>query len=252
MKKVIGFVISLLVCLFVLAGCSCNHVWTGPDCVTAKTCAECQATEGEPLGHTPGAWNESINLVTCSVFKEQFCTICNAPIASETVPLSTLIQDDLFIFTPNAFMERLTLIAEQHSDSFSFEFIPNGVGLQVTVDSHGKQSLIQFFHRDTTALDAGETNSTEVWCVSLIAIGESDADFRHYFIMACDPTLDKESALASDMILATAFLNAVASGDSFGYHQQNGLLYEHSYIAESALGQDYSMDMVNIYASDYR
>lgn len=67
MKKIILLVGSLLVCLLVLTGCSCNHVWTGPDCTTAKTCSECQAIEGEPLGHS---WAEA----ACEAPKT--CRVC--------------------------------------------------------------------------------------------------------------------------------------------------------------------------------
>lgn len=68
MKRVVLLVGSLLVCLFVLAGCSCKHQWTGPDCVTAKTCAECQATEGKPLGHD---WTDA----SCEI--PMTCVLCD-------------------------------------------------------------------------------------------------------------------------------------------------------------------------------
>lgn len=278
MRKRISIAVLLVICILMLAGCSCEHVWVEADCLNAKTCSECQETEGialghdwyaatcetaktcarcaeiegEPLGHTPGERNEVTDVVTCSVFTEQYCAVCNALTTSETTSLSTLVQDDLFLFTPEEFMERLTLIAEQHSDVFTYEFIPSSVGLQVLAYSGGTEVIVQFFRNDTTALAADETDTAEVWCVSLIAIGESDADFRLYFFMACDPALDKDAAFETDMNLSNAFLNAAAYGESFGYHLHNQLLYETAYIAEGALGQDYSMSMVNIYASDFR
>lgn len=278
MRKGILLAILLMACLLIFAGCSCEHEWIDADCQnpkicskcqetdstalghdwyaatceTPKTCSRCTATEGEPLGHTSGEWDEVTDMVTCTVSREQYCSVCNTLTGSETAPLNTLIQDDIFMFTPQEFMERLTLIAEQHSDEFTYEFVPSNVGLQVLANSNGKQSIIQFFRSNTTALVSDEIDAAEVWCVSLIALGESDADFRLYFFMVCDPTLDKDAAIDTDMYLSTAFLNATASGESFGYHQQNHLLYETTYIAEGALGQDYSMSMVNIYASDFR
>lgn len=46
MKKKMLLVAFLAACLTVLAGCSCEHVWVEADCVNAKTCSECQETEG--------------------------------------------------------------------------------------------------------------------------------------------------------------------------------------------------------------
>lgn len=278
MRKSCLFAIMLMICLLLFSGCSCDHVWTEADCLNPKTCSNCQetegdplghdwsaatcqaaktcsrctATEGEPTGHAPGEWNEVIDMVTCSGSREQYCASCNEIISSETVSLSTLVQDDLFLFTPEEFMERLALIAKLYIDEFTYEFVPSATGLQVLAYANGKQSVIQFFHSDTTALAGNETDASEVWCVSLIAIGESDSDFRLCFLMACDPTLDKDAAFDTDMNLSAAFLSAAGSGEPFEYYQQNHLLFESNYIAEGALGQDYSMSMVNIYASDFR
>lgn len=252
MKNRILFIALTAFCLLMFAGCSCEHIWLEADCLNPKICSRCAESEGEPLGHTPGEWNEVTDTVTCTVSREQYCSECNALTCSETAPLSTLIQEDLFLFTPEEFMERLTLIAEQHSCEFTYGFVPSNVGLQAVAYSNGKQSIIQFFRSDTTALAADEIDIEEVWCVSLVAVGESDEDFRLYFFMACDPTLDKDAAFDTDMYLSTAFLTATAGGESLGYHQQNRLVYETTYIAEGTFGQDYSMSMVNIYASDFR
>lgn len=278
MKRWITLTICLLLGLLTLAGCSCKHTWVEADCVTAKTCSACQLTEGEPLGHTwteadcmtaktcatcgsaegdplghtPGEWNEAIDIVTCTGSREQYCAVCNALTASEDVSLSTLIRDDHFLFTPREFMDRLTLLAQQHSDEFTYEYVPNGPGLQVLAYINGKQAIIQFFRSNATALGTDELDTAEVWCMSLIAVGEGDADFRLYFLMACDPTLDKDAAFAVDMDLSAAFTKAAATGGFFAYHKNNQLRYEICYIPESSLGQDYSMNMLNIYASDFR
>ena len=151
MKGRISLACCLLICLLTLAGCSCKHTWieancvtartcsacsategeplghtwVDADCVTAKTCSVCNATEGNPVGHTPGQWQEETNIVTAAVSRVQYCAVCNEQTASETAPLNTMIQDGLFQFTPNEFMDRLAAIAGMHVDGFSYEFTFN-------------------------------------------------------------------------------------------------------------------------------
>lgn len=41
----------LLLCICLLAGCSCRHSWENATCDTPQTCRFCQETTGEPLAH---------------------------------------------------------------------------------------------------------------------------------------------------------------------------------------------------------
>lgn len=68
MKKRILLTVLALVCMLALTACGCKHeTWIEADCVTAKTCAACGETEGEPLGHS---WVEA----TCEEAKT--CSVC--------------------------------------------------------------------------------------------------------------------------------------------------------------------------------
>ena len=64
----------LTVCMVIgLSACNmmsmfCQHQWTAATCTSPKTCALCQKTEGDPLGHTGGT-------ATCS--QKAVCTVCN-------------------------------------------------------------------------------------------------------------------------------------------------------------------------------
>ena len=252
MKTHISHLIALFLCILALTGCSCKHTWAEADCVTARTCTSCHATEGEPLGHTPGQPLETPDAVSAILLTEQYCTVCGEQLTSETVPLSTMIQDSLFLFTPTEFVERFTAIATAQAEDFSCELVPGDTGLVAIVSCNETPSLVQFFHADTTPLTPGETDAPVVWCMSLITFGQGDPALRASFFMACDPALDADTAFETDIHLSTAFLNASASGESFGYHQNNGLLYETSFVPEGALGQADAMDLINIYASDFR
>lgn len=43
--------LGVLVMVFLLSACGCKHDWKAADCINAKTCTLCGATEGEPLTH---------------------------------------------------------------------------------------------------------------------------------------------------------------------------------------------------------
>ena len=63
-------VLSLLCAtVLTLTGCGHQHTWTEAGCVTPKTCSQCGATEGRPLGHQ---WRGA----TCTAAKT--CSICGA------------------------------------------------------------------------------------------------------------------------------------------------------------------------------
>ena len=68
-KRIAMLVLCLCVCLAVFTGCCQHETWNEADCVTPKTCAECEETEGEPLGHT---WVDAdcVNPKTCSACGE--------------------------------------------------------------------------------------------------------------------------------------------------------------------------------------
>ncbi len=245
--------VLLLAYIFLFVGCSCDHVWVDATCLSPKTCSRCAEVEGNPLGHTPAEWQETTDVIHSTVFREQRCSVCDEVTGSETESLTSLIQNGLFLFTPETFMQRLSLIAEQHAAVVSYNFVSQSTGLQAFVEFEGKQFIIQFFHADTSSFSAEEKETAELWCVSLTSVGESVAAFRHYFFMACDPSLKSaDAAFDTDMAMSVAYLNAAAEGGQFGYYEQNHLLYELIYIDGGSLGMDYSMNLVNVYASDFR
>ena len=69
MKKRLCLLTLALVCLFVLAGCGCEHEWAEADCVNPRHCTLCEETEGSALGHV---WMAA----TCDAPKT--CEVCAA------------------------------------------------------------------------------------------------------------------------------------------------------------------------------
>ncbi len=52
MKKQILVLLSVLLCIALLAGCSCQHEWSEATCTDTRRCSKCDAAEGDALGHT--------------------------------------------------------------------------------------------------------------------------------------------------------------------------------------------------------
>ncbi len=67
MKRMTKLMLLGVTCVLFLAGCACEHQWKEADCVTPKTCTECEETEGEALGHK---WVEA----TCT--EPKTCDAC--------------------------------------------------------------------------------------------------------------------------------------------------------------------------------
>ena len=67
-KKLLRTVFGLMLSLLFLSSCGHEHTWTPATCTTPEACAECDSTQGDPLGHS---WEEA----TCRAPKT--CTVCN-------------------------------------------------------------------------------------------------------------------------------------------------------------------------------
>ena len=67
MKRYSPLFVCLILCLCLLAGCSCKHEWNEATCQLPKTCSLCGQTEGETVGHS---WASA----TCTAPKT--CTVC--------------------------------------------------------------------------------------------------------------------------------------------------------------------------------
>ena len=110
--KRISAIVCLLLCICLLAGCSCSHEWEEATCTNAKTCRLCQETEGEPLEHSwaEATCTEPKHCVLCgltdgdapghqwaalSCDEEYTCTVCNAAsgVQGPHVDVKNITQD---------------------------------------------------------------------------------------------------------------------------------------------------------------
>jgi len=70
-KKMLVLAVMLvaILCLGLLAGCGHTHEWVEADCTNPKSCASCDATEGEALGH---------QLSEATYQSPALCSVCGA------------------------------------------------------------------------------------------------------------------------------------------------------------------------------
>ena len=66
MKKVL-LIMTLVLLVCTLTGCSCEHEWREATCIDAKICLKCEEIEGEALGHS---WLDA----TCT--EPKTCSTC--------------------------------------------------------------------------------------------------------------------------------------------------------------------------------
>lgn len=139
MKKRIFLLLLAVICLLVLAGCECEHEWSEPDCVNPERCTKCGEyggaplghtwvdptceepaicsvcgkTDAEPLGHRAGEWVEKLDVTTLTIIKEQTCTRCDEVLDSTKEQLTSLVQDSLYLFTPEEFITIINGVYEE-------------------------------------------------------------------------------------------------------------------------------------------
>ena len=137
MKKWL-ILISMLLVIFILSGCGCDHEWIEANCVQAKTCALCEKIDGEPLGHswTDATCTTAQTCTRCAATEgaplphtlgeevvsieylqglqsiTQNCTVCGAELSRSSNPIS-LIEDGLFVLNPRAFIVRLNFVYQE-------------------------------------------------------------------------------------------------------------------------------------------
>lgn len=79
--------VCLVICICLLclgvSGCCTQHEWEDATCTTPKTCSKCRATDGEPLGHTPG--EVEIYEHDDGYTKMTHCTVCGKVASKDTV-----------------------------------------------------------------------------------------------------------------------------------------------------------------------
>ena len=90
-----------------------DHRWQEADCENPKTCTVCGVTEGEPLGHRAGEPEITRDFPHAEETSRVSCTVCGGQLSEEVLPMTLVHNGEVFLFTPQEFFERCSVLAGQ-------------------------------------------------------------------------------------------------------------------------------------------
>lgn len=235
------------------------HDWLEATCTMMQRCAVCQQVKGVPLGHTPGRMMETYDFLRAVINQEQRCTVCDSLITGGNQKLDTFSKDNMFLFTPAEFMERMKYIAEEYYPDFSYEFISQSGG-DVALVSWGEESnaefQISFYKSDSSLIMMADFTSEPVWCISLGTWGKPKdlgalvkGDMLHIWYDVCDPEMDDDIRQRLIATKLASFANAVEFGEPCGYAEENGLLYEFGHLKYN---EEIGLEAIMVYANNWK
>ena len=138
----------LLIAAMVLTLCACGHqhTWVEATCTDPKTCAECGATEGEPLGH---------QLSEATYWEAPTCSVCGAV---EGEPLKPAFEEHGFTATDIEDVEEPSI--SQNPDNPNRLIISGlDIGLQYEFDGNKFYiSIGQLRRIDNSVIKSDETH----------------------------------------------------------------------------------------------
>lgn len=265
-KKII--VLYALICTILLTGCQCRHEWSEATCATAKTCIKCGETEGQPSDHTPGEWLESNNILFAEQHLEQVCALCDTVLETKDQQITSFSEDNLFLFSPKEFLDRLEYYAKEYFPNFHYELhSPEVDTTQETLyaylylDANSSQQYgLSFFNADSQNFKMNELQDTGVWCICLEKVSVIDASTKSELInsdlalalyLTCDPIWSEDDTTLQNMMHLVTYMNWIDFGEQAGYNEVNGLLYEFAYAILEVQEQYIEFQAIQVYADNW-
>lgn len=176
-----------------------THSWKAATCTTPKTCTDCGQTEGVALGHSVGEWEkEPIDAINATQDTVKRCTRCQSIIDSKSEKVTSFVNGNKFIFTPNELVDRL----DASLDSVGYLTAAIGTSsdglLGIIIESSsGSRVGTGIFSStgDDTLRSTDKYSSSVIGNIVILADGTDEtAELMLSLMMACDPTLDLEGA----------------------------------------------------------
>ena len=232
-------------------GSKLGHDWELATCEVASTCKTCGAVEGMPLGHFPEDW-KLVSLDPDRLIKvyEQRCNLCKQKIDERSEVVTSFVENNMFMLTPNQIMQRFAAIAKENGLELRYTYTNTGVGAGGIVQWDESGLVVQYMRPDQTMVNMQELETVIAACASLATIGQVDDNLPLYFMVACDPSLDLESAAELYQQLREDYED-VKETDGLLHHIHNGMMYEFMYVPMEGLGINGAMAMINIYAGNF-
>lgn len=236
-----------------------KHEWGNATCTAPKTCRLCAATEGAAIGHTLGEPVKKVSVPKAVTLVLAECRTCKALVSLEEIPVTSFVEEGMFLFSPGAFMNRMASLAREAGFDFQYEFSERDNALQVdfllNANGENRKGFLLFFKDTNVFAGPSERWDSGLWCVNIVADGPPkrvgsniNEELIRLLCMACDPALDAEDCLDVNIKKLESIIKANRKGELAGYYEKNGLLYEFMHI----LIKDVSVDSILVYPRDWR
>ena len=234
-----------------------DHGWQAATCTTMQSCRVCGATKGTPLGHTPGQWDETVDILNACQHRERVCTVCGTVLNSDNESLASFIRDDLFLFSPREYIERFAYFAKQSYPNFRYTI---GTDSNDNMDEILYVSLfpeessqnyygLSFVGANGYYLTKKDVNTSGILGVRLgkmcqINVKTGDGlepiDFKlaEAFYQACDPGITEDDLYSQQVMHLCTFANWMDFSEPSGQSMMNDIQYVFEY-AISKLDDDY-------------
>lgn len=213
-----------------------GHEWVEATCTEPKTCSRCGETEGEPLGHIAGDWEDSgIDFSSATRSRVRRCSRCGDVVESESSDVTSFMEGGVFMFSPFAFSNRLDGVISDIDYSYGAATGTLGESAAVAITKNGDQVAgILFLDSSENTLDSSEKYSENSFAKMMVVFTNEETEVMAYSALAlvqtCDPALSFEEARQAALELTESF---GSGGVAAGVADRNGIHYALAYLEGS-------------------
>lgn len=211
----------------------CDHSWKEADCTAPKTCTKCGQTEGAPLDHTPGDWEQADPDYSMPfIFLHKKCTVCNKVLKTESYAINSFVNDGTFLFSPKEFSKRLTGISDVLKYSYDIKLgNPNGEVYGSRITKNGKAIAVVCYLTEwpdkgdsTMGVEQENDRNVSAMVASFQTKDESDVlKLLDAILISCDPTLGTQTETRN---LISSIKKASAETGPYKYNNISYFIYK--------------------------
>lgn len=216
-----------------------HHEWSEATCTEPKTCTRCGQTDGAPLGHSLGAWVETVDILHASRHLERSCTVCGTVLNADDQAMTSFVEDGSFAFTPEQLWERLVPFLQDTAPDAE-KLTLSGPADDAAQDDlllysvfYDSTEIATFYCYDRTdhIIKVSGKSDEPVWSVSFcVPLNWSDSfaaalNMFDSMIAACDPLPDGNEREAFTLRLDDWFAGCLPYGWSSSTQAKNGIIY---------------------------
>lgn len=215
------------------SGDPAGHKWRLATCTAARSCNVCRYVLGTPLGHADGETKAHTDMITAQVVETVYCKRCKKEIDERTRSLESFVKDDMFMFTPEEFLERMVKIVSECYEYSDVCYRVTSVEGMLVGDLYygdGLEATFTFFRSNMYPVQYNELKEKDVFCVAMTSVA-GEYTCEDLFLLACDPTLDRENAVFLYNDAYEDLMQSVSKGKDSIALFRNNMQFELQYLS---------------------